>query len=63
MKPSERDIHLRMIQTLCNMLSAEAPAYKCQPPDEIEILAREIAERELEEAQPIKTNIGVTEKP
>lgn len=47
---SERDIHLRMIQTLCNMLSAARVHTKIEAsPDEIEELVREIAERELKE--------------
>lgn len=49
MKPTERDIHLRMIQTLCNMLSAASPTFKNQSPEFVEKLVREIAERELKE--------------
>lgn len=59
MKPTERDIHLRMIDTLCNMLSAERmfiaskisyQTYQSvKDSGAIEAEVREIAERELKE--------------
>lgn len=61
MKPTEREIHLKMIDTLCNMLSAErinvrtmfmgmgAKPLGEENPEAIRIAAMQIAERELKE--------------
>lgn len=49
MKPTERDIHLKMIDTFCNTISSGAKAFVGLPPGKIEELVREIAERELKE--------------